>query len=495
MPGNPWRSANWGAPEASESLWTRLRRACCFSHGDEDLESAKPSEATPLLLPPSPAKKCQSDSDDESVYGRAGFLGDITSRVAALGGHIKSKVDGQSWLHTWVRRTVESPWFDPVILVVVVLNAVVVGIHIDHPELFRYAEFDAINTAFNVVYTFEIVCKVWVYGWRRFVAQPYNVFTICITLAVWVEVCVHLSIFVFVSRRWRAYISTDVVQVLQLFRVWKVKHMFKELEVIIDTFVASLRAVSWVLVLGVTCFFICACVATVFVGRQDFDGAAGGHTGDAHNAERMREIKDSFASVQGSMFTLFELMVIEGWPDYVRPFLAAHHWQYVVFFLAFVFVSNFFLLNLFAAIVVDNMLLTQRKADDHSQLEAQLRHRELAGSLYGRLRELKGNEPFISLEDAKHWAETDKEVTEILRELKWHREHFLALVTVCDYDCNDEVPLKSLKHIFEDCGSTLSTKNYVKFQQHVHHRVDRVDELMQMVLHAAASLGTVRSRT
>lgn len=58
-----------------------------------------------------------------------------------------------------------------------------------------------------------------------------------------------------------------------------------------------------------------------------------------------------FGDVFTSMYTLFQVMTLEGWPD-IAAEVGATHPRAWVFFLAFVLIATFTMLNLFVAIVV-----------------------------------------------------------------------------------------------------------------------------------------------
>jgi hypothetical protein len=128
--------------------------------------------------------------------------------------------------------------------------------------------------------------------------------------------------------------------------------MFQEMRVLISSFAGSVSALVWIAMLLGLWFFICACVCTIFVGRREFlpnEGTPGAG-----------ELRARFASIPGSMYTLFEVMTLEGWTDVARPLLVSHP-QLVGFFMFFVFVAAFFLLNLVTAVVVDRTMMAQQE--------------------------------------------------------------------------------------------------------------------------------------
>jgi voltage-gated sodium channel len=61
-----------------------------------------------------------------------------------------------------------------------------------------------------------------------------------------------------------------------------------------------------------------------------------------------------FGDLGSSLFTLFQVMTGEAWPDIAREVLAKHPSAWI-FFVLFILVSTFVVLNLFTAVVVSAM--------------------------------------------------------------------------------------------------------------------------------------------
>jgi len=61
-----------------------------------------------------------------------------------------------------------------------------------------------------------------------------------------------------------------------------------------------------------------------------------------------------FGSLGSSLFTLFQIMTVEGWPDIARAVMVQSP-QAWIFFVAYLLVATFMVLNLFIAVVVNAM--------------------------------------------------------------------------------------------------------------------------------------------
>ena len=118
---------------------------------------------------------------------------------------------------------------------------------------------------------------------------------------------------------------------------------------------------------------------------------------------------DWFGDLGKSLFTLFQVMTLESWSmGIARPVMDVYPYAFL-FFMPFVLISAFVILNFFVAIIVNGM--TDAKEDDDAQKEAQ------------KLKEAKENQ--ASNEDLK-------------AELKLLKEHIAKIEAMLDSQNNDK---------------------------------------------------------
>lgn len=63
---------------------------------------------------------------------------------------------------------------------------------------------------------------------------------------------------------------------------------------------------------------------------------------------------DHLGNLGASLFTLFQMMTVEGWPDIARGIMAQSSLAWI-FFVVYLLVATFMILNLFIAVVVNAM--------------------------------------------------------------------------------------------------------------------------------------------
>ncbi|MGZ5142156.1 MAG: ion transporter [Burkholderiales bacterium] len=72
-----------------------------------------------------------------------------------------------------------------------------------------------------------------------------------------------------------------------------------------------------------------------------------------------------------SLLTLFQLVTLEGWVDVMNAVLESHPWSWI-YFVSFVLLGTFVVLNLFIAVVINN--LEASKVEQLHELENAITH-------------------------------------------------------------------------------------------------------------------------
>lgn len=80
-----------------------------------------------------------------------------------------------------------------------------------------------------------------------------------------------------------------------------------------------------------------------------------------------------FGHLPASLYTLFQIMTLEGWSDgIVRPVLKVHPWAWV-FFLPFIVITSFAVLNLFIGVIVSALQDTAGPSPETTALREEIR--------------------------------------------------------------------------------------------------------------------------
>lgn len=374
---------------------------------------------------------------------------------------------------TWV----ETMYFEVFFLCIVALNAVAIGWEIDNPDSMTVGYFALLNVTFLIAFVSEIVLKLTALGWRRYIKDYWHIFDVVVTTLAIVQVCsTYIMLAAYFHRHMKEYVAADCLQILRLCRLLRFAKVFPELGRLIKSFLMSLKALSWIFVLLTLWFYLSGCFATVFLGRRELL--------PSEDHDEIRDLRTKFATIPLSMFALFEIMTLEGWVDYVRPLLHSRP-HLVFFFLAFIFITAFFMLNLITAVIVDRTKAAQDEELECEAQEAQLQRKIHINEICQALRVENRNAPapdLITHEDFETTLRHCDDVAEALGELGWSRRYLSSMFNCMDQNNDGQSSIASLQKLLEISDQPLDTANYMRFQLSLSHRLEHQEKLVLRVL-------------
>lgn len=142
---------------------------------------------------------------------------------------------------------------------------------------------------------------------------------------------------------------STVARLVRLLRITRLTNRSKEMRIMVTTIVRSLPSMLNILLLLGILFFIY--------------GVAGYHLFSEIDYEH-------WGSLPRSLVTLFKVITLEGWVDLMRPVTDANMFN-VAFFVSFIVVGTFIVINLFVAIIVKKTEEAYRYIQDQSPSPSQ----------------------------------------------------------------------------------------------------------------------------
>jgi voltage-gated sodium channel len=213
---------------------------------------------------------------------------------------------------------VEAPPVQNFIIVLIVINAVILGLETS-PAVMAYAgpTLLALDKLILAVFVVEIAIKLFAQG-ASFFRRGWNVFDFLVVGIALVPASGPLAI----------------LRALRILRVLRLLSMMPRLRLVVEALLHSLPGIGSIALLMVVIYYVAAVMATGLFGATH---------------------PDWFGSVWHSMYTLFQVMTLESWSmGIVRPVMESHPYAWL-FFIPFILVATFTVLNLFIAIIVDAM--------------------------------------------------------------------------------------------------------------------------------------------
>jgi len=380
--------------------------------------------------------------------------------------------------------------FEVLFMCVVILNACVIGVRIDNPQLCSTWTWNQIDLLFLVIFLVEIVLKLSALGPEVYILDHWNKFDIVVTFLVGVQMSQFYGFSAYSLLpgdwldTWSFLFPWDVLQILRLCRLLRLARIFKELGMLIESFLMSVKALMWIMVLVLIWFYLAACITTVFVGKrnpladEDYD--------------TIMLIKGRFKSIRMSMFTLFEIMTLDGWALYVRPFLDSRP-LVVAFFFTFLFVSAFFLANLVTAVIVERTVSVQNKMEITEAVQREKNRTSYIKLIRAVLLALNDDQDIIAFPTFVEALEND-ELVSALESLEWTQKYLISMFRFNDFDSTGKVSINRLHAYLEVSHQPLDTANFLRIHMQLSQRIEYQEKLITVLKEGLEKLGIPSQR-
>lgn len=221
-----------------------------------------------------------------------------------------------------LRQFIENALVQRIIIIAIVLNAITLGLETSQTVMgVAGGLLLAIDKALLTLFVLEMVIKLIAYR-RDFIREPWNIFDIIVVAISLAPLATNLS----------------VLRALRILRVLRLLSIVPAMRKVVTALLSAIPGMmSVVAVLAIT-FYVFAVLATKLFGTSP-DG----------------DMQAWFGTLGRSLFTLFQVMTLESWSmGIARPTMDIYPFAWV-FFVVFVVVTSFSVLNLFIAIIVNAM--------------------------------------------------------------------------------------------------------------------------------------------
>jgi voltage-gated sodium channel len=261
----------------------------------------------------------------------------------------KATGDTAKGLQEAIRSRVESPPMQKFIMFLIVINAVILGLETVPAAMADYGTILlAIDHAILSVFVIEILLRIYAHR-LAFFRDPWSLFDFTVVAIALVPASGPLA----------------VLRALRILRVLRLLTLVPSMRRVVGALLGSIPGLSSIALVLMLIYYVFAVIATKLFGEN---------------------FPQWFGSIGESLYSLFQIMTLESWSmGIVRPVMVEHP-QAWIFFIIFILIATFTMLNLFIAIIVNAMQTfteqenRERKDaldETRDHIEADL-HRELA---------------------------------------------------------------------------------------------------------------------
>lgn len=223
---------------------------------------------------------------------------------------------------------IESKFITNFILAVIILNSVLLGL-LTYPGVEKLCGsfLQVICFICVVIFTVELIIKLYVYG-KDFFKDGWNNFDFVLVAMSWIPTG-------------GAFSSFRAFRVLRALRALRLVTRLEKLRIIVQAIIESIPNVAWASLLLLLLFYIFSIMGTTMFA-SDFP--------------------EFFGTIGKSMFTLFQIITLESWSMGVaRPVIEQYPYAWL-YFIGFILVSSFIVMNVIVGIVVNAISELSAKA-------------------------------------------------------------------------------------------------------------------------------------
>ena len=234
-----------------------------------------------------------------------------------------------------IARLVNSKYFEYFIIATILLSAVLIGLEtVSGLTQNQLAIINRANQVILGIFVIEALLKIYAVApkFKLYFGDGWNLFDFSIVV---------LSLIPFAGQ------YAMIGRLLRLLRVARLLSALPELRLIVSTLLRTIPSMFHVVLLMLVLFYIY--------------GVAGYQFFHETNPEY-------WGSLPTSLLTLFRVVTLEGWTEIMYLDLASHEWAWI-YYVSFIIVGTFIIINLFMALVINNLdeIKQQREVLEQTQ--------------------------------------------------------------------------------------------------------------------------------
>ncbi|MEQ9315304.1 MAG: ion transporter [Henriciella sp.] len=232
-----------------------------------------------------------------------------------------------------LEAAIESSSFRNLVTGLIIINAIILGVLTYEESLSPQTIFalEMMDRAITFAFAFEIFLKLIVYrlsffklGWNWF-----DFLVVGISLIPGAQ-------------------GLSVLRALRVLRVLRLLHIVPMMRRITEALLKALPGMGAIVAVLALLTYVYAVMATNMYGNTDNP-----------------EVVQLFGDLPSSAFSLFQVMTMDGWRfEVVQKVIDDGHPYSPLFFLTFIFIASFAVLNLFIALIVDALAAEQKAATE-----------------------------------------------------------------------------------------------------------------------------------
>ena len=239
----------------------------------------------------------------------------------------KAATQRQSGVQGFARRIVTDRRFEPFMIALILVNAVLIGLETSREFVESYNGWlHAGNDIILGFFIVEAALKITAIAprWRLYFGDGWNLFDLSVIVLSLIPATGEFAL---------------VARLVRILRVLRLVSAVPQLRLIVATLVRSIPSMGHVILLMTIMLYIYAVTGFHLFAEVD---------------------EDHWGTLGAAFLTLFQMVTLEGWVEVMEAAMEATPFAWI-YFVSFVMLGTFVVLNLFIAVVINNL--------EHSKVE------------------------------------------------------------------------------------------------------------------------------
>tara|TARA_R110002126_G_scaffold35036_1_gene108103 strand:- start:8571 stop:9407 length:837 start_codon:yes stop_codon:yes gene_type:complete len=215
----------------------------------------------------------------------------------------------------------------------ILINAVILGLETSSTAMQQWGHWlRTLDQLILACFVIEIALRFTAHGWRL-LRDPWGLFDTLVIAIALIPASGPLA----------------VLRALRVLRVLRLISLVPSMKMVVQSLLASLPGMGSIVALLGLVFYVAAVIATQLFGEQ---------------------FPQWFGTLGDSLYTLFQVMTLESWSmGIVRPVMEEFPYAWL-YFIPFILIATFMMLNLFIAVIVDAIQNQREKVAEQEQEQA-----------------------------------------------------------------------------------------------------------------------------
>lgn len=208
-------------------------------------------------------------------------------------------------------------YFQRFIVFLILFNAVTLGMETSKEMMDKYGVIlHHLDTSILTLFVIELLLRIIAMG-RSFFKDSWCLFDLFV---VGIALIPHSG-------------ELAVLRTLRILRVLRLISAVPSMRQVVSGLISSLSGIAAVSMILMIVYYVFAVIATKLFADYSYE---------------------LFGTLGNTLFTLFQIMTLEGWSDIARPIMQLHPYAWI-FFVIYILISTFTMLNLFIGVMVNAM--------------------------------------------------------------------------------------------------------------------------------------------